>query len=161
MVTVQLRECAFLLLTLAGACGGIAVHREATDAATDLAAPYRTDGACVANIDQCPRTFDLALAVLDCGATSQPANEVGTCDGYLTFHIDSSAGDGYHLPDSPYWMCFYDPRSGTLLGQRHCAFLIDACDATSGCVETLGTPTCQVYTRTSTTACADAAVAPG
>jgi hypothetical protein len=129
------------------ACGG--------GTSTDLSAPHLVGGKCVAALTGCPATYDDAVAMVDCSGAELPANEVGTCDGYLTFHVNSSFGDGYHLPDSPYLMCFYDAATKQLLGQRHCSGHLDACGA-AACVETPGAPTCEVYTRTSVGVCPDA-----
>src|SRR3954464_3039986 len=132
-------------LISAATCGG------GTNA--DPSGAHLVDGKCVGAVGGCPATYAAAVAVLDCSGAESPANETGTCDGYLTFHVDSTFGDGYHLPDSPYLMCFYDAGTKELLGVRHCSGHLDACGAAAACVETSGAPTCQTYTRTSATVC--------
>jgi hypothetical protein len=135
------------LLLAAATCG--------CGTSTDVTGPHLVDGHCVAALGGCPATYDAAVAMLDCSGAEAPQNETGTCDGYLTFHVDSASGDGYHLPDAPYWMCFYDAGTKQLLGERHCAGHLDACGHFA-CVETAGAPSCQVYARTSATVCAGA-----
>ena len=152
-MTPSSRALVAAVLLTAAACSSGTNH--------DVSGPHLADGKCVVALNECPATYDAARATLDCSGGSAPANEVGTCDSYLTFHVDSSAGDGYHLPDSPYWMCFYDAATKQLLGQRHCSGHLNACGVVAGCVETAGAPTCQLYTPTSALACADAAVSPG
>jgi hypothetical protein len=52
-------------------------------------------------------------------------------------------------------MCFYDPSTGRLIGQRHCEDVVFACDAIGGCVETVGTPMCRTFTATPSPACGE------
>jgi hypothetical protein len=134
-------------------CGGGKALDAGADASPASYGARLQDGICVGHLGACPVTFD----DVPCSA---PLGQVGRCgNGYLIYIFDASYPP--HSSDYPNWMCYYDPTSYALIGQRVCIEYATLCDGRFCAESPAGTPYCDSFATTVTPpACHDGGILP-